>query len=139
LNYKYIRYKLKNILKEKNLSISALEKLIDVPIGTIRMFLNGRYKTLHFSHLEKLCTSFNIPLESLTKSDIMKANDPYPISPSIFKKHTEILCDILKSYPQVKLDFNGYKRIIQNMNEYLVLFNKNMDTDTIIFHISQSH
>ncbi len=113
--------------------------MIEVPIGTIRMFLNGRYKTLRLSCLEKLCENFNIPLESLTKSETVGVNDPDPISPLIFKKHTENLCDILKSCPHVNLDCDSYKKIIKNMNEYLILFNKNMDKDTLMFHIFQSH
>lgn len=57
-----VALKIKDLMKEKNISIYKLESLSGVYSSTITLFLNRKTKTLRMENLLYLCEGLNISL-----------------------------------------------------------------------------
>lgn len=57
-----IALKIKELMKEKNISIYKLESLTGVYSSTITLFLNRKTKTLRLENLLYICEGLNISL-----------------------------------------------------------------------------
>lgn len=141
MNYEHIRQKIQTELKERDLSISALERLSKLPINSIRMFLDARHKTIKEPRLKEIANVLNITMDELIQSkkehhEHHKVEDTPIINPEDFRNFSNLLCSVLEKN-KIDMNFSDYFSMIKYMNQYLHMFKKNMDETTILWQIKQ--
>ena len=62
-----LRYRLKEVLEEKTISMTRLSRLADVNYKTIRNMVRDPYRDVAYSTLHKLSKALNVPISDLVE------------------------------------------------------------------------